>query len=156
MICTQYGITAGEKEVVMEYVFDTKEKYTGFLDELVRYCDELHVVDNEDIDTGFWDQMEPYTSEHCWSRRFPGHGRGENLRILKYPLNPEVADILRKYDTFLDIGHDYEYDQGIDMAFYRNGEIVFWVLAHEDMCYLEENAEPQFKDTLLSLRISRR
>ena len=140
----------------MEYVFDTKEKYTGFLDELVRYCDELRIVDNEDIDTGFREQMEPHISGHCWSRRFPGHGRGENLRILKYPLDPEVADILRKYDSFLDIGHNYEFDEGTDMAFYRNGELVFWVLDHEDMCCLEETAEPHFKDTILSLKISRR
>lgn len=129
----------------VNYLLNTKKKYIEFLDELVRYCDELMIVENKDIDTNFWDQMEPYISEHCWTRRFPGHGREENMKILKCPLISEVADVLRKYCSFLDIGYDYEYDEGIDMAFYRAGKLVFWVLNHEDICYLEESAEPWFR-----------
>lgn len=132
----------------MEYIFDSKDKYEGFLDELNQYCDELRVIEDMDIDTIFWNQMEPYLLGYCWTRRFPGHGKHENLKILKYRLTDNVINILKRYKSFLDIGYDYVYDDGIDLAFYKNDKLIFWVLNHEDMCYLEDFAELHFEKTI--------
>lgn len=140
----------------MEYIFDTKEKYIGFLEELSRYCDELCIIEDIDIDTGFWEQMEPYMTEYNWARKFPGHGKSDNLKVLKYPLNNNVINVLSKYDSFLDIGYDYTFDEGIDMAFYKKDKLFFFIVNHEDMCYLEDFAESYFNETIKKFGIKRR
>ena len=133
----------------MDYInFNTKEKYLAFLDALASYCDIVAVLkeDDENVYSEFIELVKPYMLESKWVNRFPGGGGGGKVR--KYPLCKDVVSIFKKYDSFLDVGYDYDTELGLDMAFYKNKTLVFNVLRHEDMCNLETKDEPFFKDVM--------
>ena len=120
----------------MEFVFDTREKYLGFLKNLNKVCDSLWIVEDLDLSPEFWEGIKPLVNECCWTRKFPGWGS--------------------EYNSFLEIGYDAEEEMGLDMAFFKDGKVVFIIINHEDMCYLEEKFLPYFRETIKSLNIRRR
>lgn len=140
----------------MEFVFDTREKYLGFLKNLNKVCDSLWIVEDLDLSPKFWEGIKPLVNECCWTRKFPGWGRGCNMKVIKLPLNNGVMNVLSEYNSFLEIGYDAEEEMGLDMAFFKDGKVVFIIINHEDMCYLEEKFLPYFRETIKSLNIRRR
>jgi len=135
----------------MNYSFDTKEKYIGFLEKLSSYCNTVAILkeDDEDVPSEFIDRIEPYMAEVKWMSRFPGYGKfGGDERVQFFPLCKEVLSTFKEHDSFLTVGYDLETELGLDMAFYKGKDLVFNVIRHEDMCYLEEKHEPYFKKTI--------
>ena len=71
------------------------------------------------------------------------------MKVLSFPLCEAVISAFREYDSFLEIGYDVERQEGLDLAFYRDKKLVFFVISHEDMGYLEDEFKGEFKDTIL-------
>lgn len=62
-----------------------------------------------------------------WTRRFPGYGHSENLKVLSFALCNEVCLAFEKFESFLKVGYDPDTEEGLDMAFYRGEDLVFWL-----------------------------
>ena len=60
------------------------------------------------------------------------------MNILYLDMNEKTVEILKRYSSFFEVGYDFELEVGVDLAFYNQGELVFHVLNHEKICYLED------------------
>lgn len=104
----------------------------------------------------FIERIKPYMLEAKWMREFPGHGRFRGkikAEIMFYPLNKKVISAFKEYDSFLKVGYNLETELGLDMAFYKGDDLVFIVIRHEDMSYLEPEHEPHFEEIIQKYRI---
>lgn len=128
----------------MNIIFQSTEQYERFLKKLVEYCDELRIIDDY-YENKFFKSVQAYVFKANWTRRFPGYGRSHNMKVLSISFDHTVGALLREYHSFLDIGSD---EEDFDMAFYRNGKLVFLVISHEDLCFLEEEHEAFFAEVL--------
>ena len=115
----------------------TREEYLSFIDKLYNFCDEIRIV-NMDDENYFIKEIFQIKKKHDWTRKFPGYGKKDNLNILYFDINEEIIKKLKLYSGFFEIGYDSESEEGIDLAFYNRGELVFHVLNHEKICFLED------------------
>lgn len=124
----------------MEYnlrTIENKEEYMIFLEFLKKYCNKVKIIETEEV-CDFINEIEPFLTNHIWTRRFPGYGREGNMKVLVFPLNENIIVAFAQYNSFLEIGCNEDNDEGLDMAFYKEDELVFHVLNHENMLYLED------------------
>lgn len=70
------------------------------------------------------------------------------MKIFSFPLCYEVICAFKEYDSFLTVGYNWETELGMDMAFYKENDLVFMVLRHEDMCDLSNKHEPHFLEVI--------
>ena len=132
----------------MQYYFETREQYITFLGRLLKISEEVRVVDDTPPGETFINEIKPYVQSHDWKKRIPGYGGKGRARVLNIPLSEKVEKIFRKYNSFLEIGYDEEYEYGVSMAFYKNWDLIFWIYAYDLICYLEEKYEKLFLDLI--------
>lgn len=130
--------------------FDNKTMYVLFLEKLFNICNEVRIVigegsvDEIDYSNDFIVKITPYVTKVVWTRKFPGiSGRG-NLKVLYLKLDVNVLEVFKEYNSFFEIGYDEEREEGMDMAFYLDGNLVFLVINHCDICDLEDKYKNLF------------
>ncbi|MCL2606478.1 MAG: hypothetical protein FWD93_04280 [Coriobacteriia bacterium] len=138
----------------IDYNFDTRRQYIAFLEKLAEYCDTVAVLAGSDAFLpNFFMQQEPEVRR---MREFPGYAKHwKKFDVPFYSLDKKATSVLKEYCSFLDIGHEtYGDNAGYDMAFYREGDLVFYVIWHENMSLLCEKHRPHFASTIEQYQIS--
>lgn len=88
------------------------------------------------------DRLQPYFLYSEWKRSYPGRSGRGNVKICSFKMCPEVVQIFKQYESFLETGYD--------LAFYLGKKVVLFVMFHE-YCYCVEDAfRPYFRDFLVS------
>lgn len=124
--------------------FNSHNEYDLILDFLYFFCDEVRII--EDEDSIFQSQIEKYARGYKWIKRFPGYNKGGRIKVISYPMVKELINEFKLYDDFSVIDGE---ENDIDIAFYNNNELVFWVLGHEDLWMLEEGYVEKYKNFVL-------
>jgi len=140
--------------VIDDCVFDTKEKYIVFLERLSGYCDYIAILGDVSTPIDSIDSLMRDKSEVRQIREFPGYWvkrkRAKKFPIPFYSVNKKTISALKEYYSFLDFGQELG---GLDLAFFRKGEPVFYVLLHENMSYLMKAHESHFLETIRQYQI---
>lgn len=121
----------------------SKEDYLKLLGFLGCFCDQIRII--EDEDSVFLTSIKRYHNRSNWSRKFPGHSGGKRFKILYYDVKAELMQYFMPYNSFFEIDGD---DTDLDISFYREDNLVCWVVSHEELCVVEESYIGQFRDYL--------
>ncbi len=119
--------------------FKNKYKYKNFLEKLFIVSDYIKIGDYSDENGPRGElsyTLREIADETKYVRNFP-MGHTGKIHIIK--ANQIAKEIFLRYDSFLQIGYDHEYEEGVDILFLDNkGRDVFSVIAHEKMCIIDE------------------
>lgn len=125
--------------------FSNRDEYLKFLGVLMDYCDTLAIAVEEEGEE-FLEKIEPFCNKRYYSRKFPGVSGGGNMLIKRYGLCSQIEKIFEEFDSFGEVGYDEELEYGLDMAFYKGDKLVFSVVSHEELYYVEDFAEKIFAE----------
>ncbi len=131
--------------------FDTREQYMEFLDNLMRFCDRVDIIDPDEKVAAvkqFLEDVALYISDSRWRKKrkiYSLTAGGELTTGRELAADRELADVFKSADSFLNVGYDEEEGIGIDMKFYKNDKLVLEVINHEELVYLEEWCADEFK-----------
>lgn len=114
--------------------------YIMFLDFLKRTCDNFKIIYESEIEE-FIMQISSNLLEVSWTRKFPGCGREGTKKVLHYKFDERIVREFQKYVNIFEVGYNQEEEIGIDFAFYKESDLICFVINHEEMCYIERPFE---------------
>lgn len=85
-------------------------------------------------------KLDPYFLYSEWKRSYPGQSGRGNVKLCFFKMCPQVVEILKEYDSFLETGYD--------MSFYLDKKLVLFVLFHEYCYCVEDDFRKYFSDFL--------
>lgn len=118
--------------------------HVAFLNKL-QYCSDrvAFALDmNWHEDQKILDKLNPYLLRSEWKRSYPGRSGRGNVKICSFKMCRGVIDIFKEYQSFLETGYD--------IIFYRDKEVVLFVLFHEYCYFVEDAFKKYFSEFLVS------
>lgn len=129
----------------------SKNEYLLLLNFLSKFCNKVKIIETED--SIFLANIFDLSSGEDWTRKFPGQGKGNQFKVLEYPMSKKLISEFEKYGYFFEID-DGESDLG--MAFYKDEKLVFWIVFHEELCILEDEYIKEYQIYLSKNSITRK
>ena len=117
----------------------SNEEYFTILDFLGSRCNQVRII--EDEESNFQDSLKKYSTIEVWTRKFPGHGGGKRFKVISYDVSEQLLSKFRTYNNFFEFDGE---NTNLDIAFYNNDKLVFWVISHEELCELEDCYESEY------------
>ena len=113
-------------------------EHAAILEKLAQCSDRVVFALNQNWheDERFLEKLKNYYLYSQWKRTYPGSAGRGNVKLCSYRICPEVVALFRQYRSFLEIGYD--------LAFYRQEELVLFVVFHEYCYFVEDKYKPFF------------
>lgn len=111
----------------------SNEEYFTLLDYLEIRCNQARII--EDEDSNFQSLLKRHSTNEIWTKTFPGHSGGKCFKVVSYDVSETFLRKFKAYNSFFELDGE---NTDLDIAFYYNNELVFWVISHEELCILED------------------